>query len=70
MLGPINRIFELLIFAIFVIFAVLAVQEYCKQKQELRQQSFSVQGAMAFGGFKPVLIVPDGAGASKPPESV
>lgn len=69
MLGPINKIFEFLIFAIFVIFAVLAVQEYCKQQQELRQQSFSVQGAIAFGGFKPVSIAPDCAGASNPPES-
>lgn len=68
--GPINKIFEFLIAAIFVLFAVLAIQEYMKQKQELQQQASIAQGALEFGGFKPLLIVSDGMGASNPPESV
>lgn len=69
-IGPINKIFEFLIAAIFIIFAVLAIQEYKKQQQELQQQASFAQGVFEFGRFKPVLIVPDKVGVSNPPDSV
>jgi hypothetical protein len=69
-IGPINKIFEFLIAAIFILFAVLAFQEYMKQKQELQQQASFAQGVLEFGKFRPVVMVPDGMGASNPPESV
>jgi hypothetical protein len=61
-IGPINKIFEFLIAAIFILFAVLAFQEYMKQKHELQQQVSFAQGVVEFGRFKPVAVMPDGIG--------
>jgi hypothetical protein len=67
-IGPINKIFEFLIAAIFVIFGMLATQVYVQQKHELTQQAFSAQGMLEFGGFKPVLMAPEGTMGFNPPE--